>query len=97
MRSICLFACALVAGCHGHTHDEYPTLQACFDEHTVAESLPIRQAIVICCLDHPIAGVSEVCGADHTACEAYVRANLPAVATTDVTAACADYETQKGM
>ena len=97
MRSFCLFVCALVACSHDHTHDEYPTLQACFDEHTVAENLPIQKAIVICCLDHPIAGNSEVCGADKVSCEAYVRVNLPAVAATDVTAACADYETQKDL
>lgn len=97
MRSLCVVACLLFAACHSHSHDDYATLEACFDEHTVEESLPIREAIVICCLDHPIGGVSEVCGADHVACEAYVHANLPSVQTADVTAACVDYETQKGM
>lgn len=97
MRSICLVTCLLFAACHGHSHDDYATLEACFNEHTVEESLPVKEAIVVCCLDHDIGGQMLVCGADHTACEAYIRANLPSVSSADATAACADYETQKGM
>jgi len=97
MRSTSLFVCLLFAACQGHSHDDYATFQACFDEHTVAENLPLRQAIVVCCLDHDVAGQKLVCGADHVSCEAYLRANLASVATTEITAACAEYETQKGM
>jgi len=59
------------------------------------------KAITICCLSHPIgsnaAGV--VCGATEATCDTYVTANLvsPDVAPADVTAACTDYVTQKGM
>ncbi len=83
-----------------HDHDEgFDTFQDCFDDHHGAESLPVGESIVICCLDHPIAGVSEVCGATATTCEAYIGANLDTASatSTEVTAACADYEMQKGM
>ena len=97
MRSIYLFTGLMFAACHGHSHSDYATFSACYDEHTMEENLPTREAIVVCCLDHDIGGAKEVCGADHVACEAYLRTNLTSVSSTEVTAACADYETQKGM
>jgi hypothetical protein len=99
--SLCvLFALSLFTACHGHDHDAYATYQACFDEHTMAESLPVQEAIVICCLDHPIAGMgSPVCGDTTASCATYLGANLtPTSATqTDITAACQDYVTQKNL
>ena len=104
MRSIfisLLFPITLaITGCGSSTKDAepYPTLQECFDDHTMTEGLPVGQAIVICCIDHPIAGVHPSCGADKTACGTIVRAALSAATTTaDITTACADYETQLGM
>ena len=96
MRSTILLVC-LLAACHGHSHDDYATFEACYEEHTVAENLPVRQAIVVCCLDHDVMGQKLVCGADRAACEAYLTANLTSVSSAEVTAACAEYETQKDM
>lgn len=94
-----IFAALLfTAACHGHDHDGYSTFQACFDEHTMVESLPFQQAVVVCCLDHPINGVSEACGATAADCVTYLGANLTSTATqTEVMAACTEYVTQKGM
>lgn len=95
-----LLALSLFTACGGHDHGSYDTYQACFEDHTIGESLPVQQAIVICCLDHPIAGMgSPVCGDTTAACATYLGANLTAASATpaDVTAACQDYVTQKGQ
>jgi hypothetical protein len=89
-----LFCCA----CHDHDHQGFATFQACFDEHTMAESLPFQDAVIVCCLDHPIDGVKDVCGATAADCVTYLGANLTSTATqAEITAACTEYETQKGM
>ena len=81
--------------------DPFDTYQACFDEHHTTEAFSVGKAITICCLDHPIgnAAAGVVCGATEATCDTYVTANLtsPDVAPADVTAACTDYVTQKGM
>jgi hypothetical protein len=87
-----------LAACHDHDHDGYATFQACFDEHTMEESLPFQEAVVVCCLDHPVNGVSEVCGATAAECVTYLGANLTSTATqTEIMTACTEYITQKGM
>ncbi len=93
--SLPVFAC----GDDGGGEEAYPTFQECFDDHHDVESLPVGESIVICCLEHPIAGVTEVCGATATTCETYLAANLDTASatSTEVTAACADYVMQKGM
>lgn len=96
----CLFTLSLFTACGDHHHGAYDTYQDCFDEHTIEESLPVQQAIVICCLDHPIGGMGNpVCGDTAPSCATYLGANLtPTSATqTDITAACQDYVTQKNM
>ena len=89
----------LLSACHDHDHSSYSTFQACFDEHTMEESLSVMQAIVVCCLDHPIDGVSEVCGTTATACVDYLTANLAATSASDPdrTAACDEYVRQRGQ
>ena len=84
---------------HDHDEEGFDTFQACFDDHHTEESLPTQQAIVICCLEHPIAGVTEVCGANAASCMTYLGTNLSTSSATsaEITAACTDYETQKGM
>ncbi len=99
--AICL-SLAAVAACDDHDHDKpepFDTYQQCFDEHHTEESLPTQQAIVICCLEHPIAGVTEVCGASAASCMTYLATNLStsSATSTEITAACTDYETQKDM
>jgi hypothetical protein len=85
----------------GEDNDAFPTYQACFDEHHNVEAFDTQKAITICCLDHPIGSspMGVVCGADATSCDTYVTANLAGsdATATDVTAACTDYVTQKGM
>ncbi len=81
--------------------DPFDTYQACFTEHHNTESLATGKAITICCLDHPIgsnaAGV--VCGTTQASCQTYVGSNLMGsdASGSDITTACADYITQRGM
>jgi len=75
--------------------EPYDTLQACYVDHHEVESLPVGQAIVVCCIDHPIAGVHPSCGATATECVSHVRAALDSSITdTEISAACADYQTK---
>ncbi len=97
MRSLWIAAALFTAAC-GHSHDDYDTFQACYDEHTTVESLPFQEAVVVCCLDHPIDGDSEPCGATAPECLTYMDANLSSTATTsEVEAACDEYVIQKGL
>ena len=85
--------------------DPFATMQACFDEHHVTESLPVNQSIVVCCLDHPIAGVHPSCGNTVSDCTARLEGTDPVgmlTQTSEVTpavimAACTDYISKKGM
>lgn len=94
-----LAAALLCVACHGHGHEPYATFQACFDEHTDVESLAINEAIVVCCLDHDIAGTpAPACGASAAECVTYLSVNLTAGATVaEKSAACDEYIVQKGM
>jgi hypothetical protein len=92
--------CVATAACGGNDEEEaYPTYQECFDDHHTNESLSVHDSIVVCCLEHPINGVKEVCGATAADCTAYLGTNLSATSatSTDVMTACTDYVTQKGM
>lgn len=92
--ALALFAFA----CHDHEHDDYQTFQACYDAHTMEENLPFQEAVVVCCLDHPIDGNAEPCGATAPECITYLGANLTSSATsTEIEAACDEYIIQKGM
>jgi hypothetical protein len=78
--------------------DPFDTLQACYDEHHGGdEHLPIQQAIVTCCLDHPIAGMkAPTCLDTQVDCVTHVRAALDAsILDADITAACMTYISQK--
>lgn len=89
--------CALVA-CHGHDHSSYSNYQGCYDEHTNVESLSPLEAIVVCCLDHDIDGLSPACGDTATECEAYLDLNLVSgPGMTEVSTACDEYIRQKDM
>lgn len=93
------FAFAACGGDDGGGEEAFDTFQDCFDDHHTEEALPTQQAIVVCCLEHPIGGVTEVCGADAAACMTYLATNLSTSSATsaEVSAACTDYETQKDM
>jgi hypothetical protein len=96
-----LFALPLAltaCGDDGKDNDAEPfaTLQDCYDDHHVEENLPAAQAIVVCCIDHPIAGVHPSCGDTEAACVTHLDAELDDSVTSDeITAACADYIDQK--
>jgi hypothetical protein len=99
------FALALVfAACGGGEKDADPfdTFQMCFDEHHTTESLSVHDAIVICCLDHPIAGVHPSCGDTANDCIAKLTGtdsvhNLSSTSATsaEIMTACTDYVTEK--
>ena len=58
----------------------------------------MEQAIVVCCIDHPIDGVKPACKSSQAECEAFVDAELDvSVTAAEVTAACTDYFVQMGM
>lgn len=88
--------------CDDH-HDEgeaepFDTLQACYDEHHDEEMFTVQKSIVVCCLDHPIAGVHPSCTDTQTACVTHVRAELSAsVLDADITAACTTYISEKQL
>jgi len=90
-----LFASSLVlTACSDSKEDAEPfdTLQACYDDHHNTEMLPVTQAIVVCCVDHPIAGVHPSCKDTQADCVTHVTAELgSSVIASDVQAACTDY------
>jgi hypothetical protein len=94
LLTIPVYACGDDGG-----EEAFDNFQDCFDDHHEVESLPVQEAIVVCCLEHPIAGVTEVCGATAATCQTYLAANLDTASATsaEVMAACTDYEMQKDM
>jgi len=90
----------LLAACGGHDEDDEPfdTLQACYDDHAGGEGLTVQQAIVVCCLDHPIgsSGLHPSCTNTKVDCVTHVRAELSnTVSSTDIDAACTTYIAMK--
>lgn len=76
--------------------DPFATLQDCYDEHHSTEALSTHDAIVVCCLDHPIAGMHPSCGNTQAECVAHVDQELDSsVSADDITAACVTYIDQK--
>jgi hypothetical protein len=97
LASISLIVPLILAACGGGDDAEpFDTLQACYDEHHNEESLPVQDAIVVCCLDHPIAGVHPSCKDTQADCVAHVDTELdPSVGSADIQAACTEYITEK--
>lgn len=100
---IALGACAALAtaGCgdDGHEATAHATYQACFDTHVEDEQLPVLDAILMCCAEHPIDGARPACGATAPECINYLTANLAqtSASTVEVMDACAQYEAQLGQ
>lgn len=94
-RSI-LLVVMLMAACgeEGHEATPHDTYQECFDVHVDDELLSPIDAILSCCLEHPIAGASPACGDTAPDCINYLTANLNQISasTTEVRDACATYE-----
>lgn len=99
--AVALFSvlCLGSVGCKDDGEEAYPTYQECFDDHTMHEMLPVQEAIVVCCLDHPINGTKIVCGETKPDCINYLTSNLSqtSASTIDVMDACGEYITQKSM
>jgi hypothetical protein len=103
------FALVACGGDDAPDADPFDTFGACYDEHHNTESFDIQKAIVICCLDHPIGGQAAgvVCGSDAASCVTYVSTQVGSAGSggsgttdatsADISAACSDYQTQKGM
>jgi hypothetical protein len=94
-----LFASSFaLTACSDKEEDAEPfdTLQDCYDDHHNVEMLAVQKAIVVCCLDHPIAGVHPSCGSTQAECTTHVDAELDSsVVAADIQAACTDYISQK--
>ncbi len=87
-------------GCGEDGPEAFPTYQECFDDRAVDNAVPVKEAIVVCCTDHAIAGVKPVCMGTRADCINYLTAgNLDqtSASTTDVQEACDDYIAQLGM
>lgn len=103
MRLVTLLATAalalVTAACsdhHDHGAEAFQTLQLCFDDHHNVEALSVNDSIVVCCTDHPIAGVHPSCKDTVADCVTHVRAQLSATTTmAEIQAACADYIAKK--
>src|SRR5436853_7708385 len=91
--------CVASIGCKDDGETAYPTYKMCFDDHAMHEMLPIKEAIVVCCIEHPINGQKIVCGDTKPDCINYLTANLnqTSASTVDVMDACDDYVVQKKM
>lgn len=97
MRTALAVLLFCVAACHDHEHSDFDTIQGCYDEHHNNEMLGVQQSIVVCCLDHPIGGDSEPCGATAADCVTFLTANLTGPTAAEVQTSCTEYVTQKGM
>jgi hypothetical protein len=93
LLSVSLAFPLVLAACGGDGDaDPFDTLQDCYDDHHNVESLSVHDSIVVCCLDHPIAGVHPSCMNTQAACVSHVDAELDAsVSLGDIQAACTDY------
>lgn len=93
---LCLVASLSLAACGSSAKpdaDPFATLQACYDEHHTTESLSVHDAIVVCCLDHPIGATGEhpSCKDTQTDCVAHLHTEIPSVSDADDQAACTTY------
>lgn len=91
-RALLSFTLVLAACGGSKDADPFDTLQACYDEHHNMESLSVHDSIVVCCLDHPIAGIHPSCKTTQAECVTHVDAELdPSVSLGDIQMACTDY------
>jgi hypothetical protein len=78
--------------------EPFDTLQDCFDDHHNEEHLTTKEALVVCCVDHPIGDqkLHPSCGDTLDACKTHVRGEIDtSVTDTDIGDACADYLNRK--
>ena len=89
-----LLALLLVVGCKDDGEEAFDTLQDCFDDHTKEESLPVIEALVVCCLEHPIMGEAPSCGDSAPDCINTLTNEIAQTdaSTVEIMDACALYE-----
>lgn len=94
-----LLALLLITACKEDGEEAYETLQDCYIDHIEGEMLPNVEALVVCCLDHPIMGVNPSCGDTAPDCINLLTNEIEQTdaSTTDISDACAEYEAQLDM
>jgi hypothetical protein len=76
MRHI-LFTLLLVSACKSDPVKSYDDFQACFDDQTLNDPALIAvDKILLCCLDHPIGGVTPACKTTKAECINFLTDNL---------------------
>ena len=96
LRNATLALLFVFAGCGSDEPEEeaFDTLEDCFvDHHEGEEGLPTVEALIVCCLEHPIAGEAPSCGDTVADCEAHVGGEIDEADASDaeVTEACEGY------
>jgi len=62
-----------ITSCGEEGEEAFATFADCYVDHGVEEGLPPDEAIAVCCLDHPIAGETNVvCGESAQECVDFV-------------------------
>jgi len=86
----------LFAACGGDDDEAYDTFLACYNDHHNVEALPADQAIVVCCIEHPLGSAEKntACGADSAACVTYVTAQQTNATTAEIMTGCTTYQSQ---
>jgi hypothetical protein len=88
----------MLAACGGDDAEAFDTFQDCYTEHHDVESLTVNEAIVVCCIDHPIGGhKGTVCGTTSADCVTYITGNVTGPTSTEIMSACDEYVVQKDM
>jgi len=98
MRRI-LLALLLVAGCKEDAEESFETLQDCFIDHVEEEALPVIEAVVVCCLDHPIMGEAPSCGDTEADCINHLTNEIEQtdISIGEIMDSCAEYIEQKDL
>ncbi|MBA3456284.1 MAG: hypothetical protein H0T42_24500 [Deltaproteobacteria bacterium] len=89
----------LVSACGEDPPESFPTYQECFDSRTMDAAQLVPDAIVQCCLDHPIDGMTSACGTTTPDCINYLTVNLNQTSASQVEKmdACAAYVRARDM
>lgn len=93
------FTVILAAACSDDPPEAFPTYQECFDSRTMEAAQLIPDALVQCCLDHPIGGLTSACGETTPDCINYLTTNLnqTSASTIEKMDACASYVQKKNQ
>jgi hypothetical protein len=99
MRRLVLLVVVCI-GCKNESGTEpFDTYQDCFDKLVETDKQMVEDAIVECCIDHPIDGVKPVCKDTTPDCINFLTANLnqTSASTVEVMEACQAYIDEREM